>query len=108
LTGWQTYGNDGAFGYGRSVATELMEPMAPRNYLLLAVYKGDNYIHLVRPVADGDLLAIGGESDELENVIVLKVRSSGHAAQLAEPLNQGWPDRTPVGVVTPGNGNGLR
>jgi hypothetical protein len=85
-----------------------MEPMELGNYLLLAVYKGDNYIHLVRPVADGDLLAIGGESDELENVIVLKARSSGHVAQLADPLNHAWPDGTLVGVVTPGNGNGLR
>ena len=75
--------------------------MRSNNYLLLAVYKGERYLHLVRPVADGDLLVLGWLTDELENVIVLKARSDGHVAELTEPLDLSWTDGTPVNVSYP-------
>jgi hypothetical protein len=78
-----------------------MEPMETGNYLLMAVYSGYKRLHLTRPVTEGDLLAIGSEPAELENVLVIKTEPPGHIAYLAEPLKRFWPVGTIVGVVVP-------
>jgi hypothetical protein len=75
--------------------------MESGNYLLIAVRKGGKYLHLIRPVVDGDLLVLGWLADELENVIVLNAGSSGVTVQLTGPLISSWPDGTPVGVSDP-------
>jgi hypothetical protein len=76
-----------------------MEPMETANHLLYFAEPGDGHLHLVRPVTDGDRLAIGNEPDELETVEGLKAFPPGYVAQLTEPLKGMWPDGTPVGIV---------
>jgi hypothetical protein len=76
-----------------------MEPMESGNFLLYAVEAGARHVHLVRPVTDGQQLAIRTEAAELETVTVLSAIPPGYVGELEAPIARVWPSGTPVGIV---------